>query len=101
WWEGKGIAYRASGGDWCSRGPGVLDQGTPRLVILSTGGWEINDRWINFPSAPNCSTADAYNCPAPDYQWGDPSTYTAAAQRYGTQLAAAINLFRSRGAKVL
>jgi len=98
---GNRIAYPPSCADWSSTWPGVLDQRTPRLVILSTGGWEINDRWINFPSAPNCSTADAYNCPAPAYQWGDPSTYTAAAQRYGTQLAAAINLFRSRGAKVL
>jgi hypothetical protein len=32
---------------------------------LSTGGWEITDRWINFPAG--CSTFNAFNCSAPDY----------------------------------
>jgi hypothetical protein len=95
------IAYPPSCADWADTWPGVLAHRTPRLVILSTGGWEITDRWINFPSAPNCSTAGAYNCPAPDYQWGDPNDYVSAAQRYGTQLVGAIGLFRSWGAKVL
>jgi hypothetical protein len=94
-------AYPPGCHDWASTWPGILAERTPRLVILGTGGWEITDRWINFPSAPGCSTSDAFNCPAPDYQWGDPNNHGPAAQRYGTQLAAAIGLFRSWGAKVL
>jgi hypothetical protein len=86
--------------DWASAWPGVLDERTPSLVVLNTGGWEIVDRWINFPSGPGCSTANAFNCPAPDYQWGG-ANFTTAANRYTSQLVGAVNLFRSRGAKVL
>ena len=89
--------------DWASQWPGVLDERTPRLVVLNTGGWEIVDRWVTFPSGPGCSTTDAYNCPAPDYQWGDPNpaNLVTAQNRYTSQLLAAINLFVSKGAKVL
>jgi hypothetical protein len=86
--------------DWASKWPGVLDERTPSLVILNTGGWEIVDRWLNFPSGPGCSTANAFNCPAPDYQWGG-ANFTTAANHYTSQLVGAVNLFRSRGAKVL
>jgi hypothetical protein len=86
--------------DWASKWPGVLDERTPSLVILNTGGWEIVDRWLNFPSGPGCSTGNAFNCPAPDYQWGG-ANFTTAANHYTSQLVGAVNLFRSRGAKVL
>lgn len=86
--------------DWANRWPAVLDERTPNLVILNTGGWEIVDRWVNFPSGPGCSTGNAFNCPAPDYQWGG-ADFTTAANRYTSQLVGAVNLFRSRGAKVL
>jgi hypothetical protein len=86
--------------DWASKWPGVLDERTPSLVILNTGGWEIVDRWLNFPSGPGCSTTNAFNCPAPDYQWGG-ANFTTAANHYTSQLVGAVNLFRSRGAKVL
>jgi hypothetical protein len=93
-------AINPSCNDWASTWPGVLDDRTPNLVILNTGGWEIVDRWLNFPSGPGCTTGNAFNCPAPDYQWGG-ADITTAANRYTSQLVAAINLFRSRGAKVL
>jgi hypothetical protein len=86
--------------DWASTWPGVLDERTPSLVILNTGGWEIVDRWLNFPSGPGCSAGNAFNCPAPDYQWGG-ANFTTAANHYTSQLVGAVNLFRSRGAKVL
>lgn len=86
--------------DWASQWPGILDERSPRLVILSTGGWEIVDRWTAFPSGPGCSTFNAFGCPAPDYQWGGPN-FGAAKDRYVSQLVGAINLFKSRGAKVL
>lgn len=89
--------------NWASSWPGILDERTPKLVILSTGGWEIVDRWVTFPSASDCSAVNAYNCPAPDYQWGDanPSNVAVAKNRYTSQLVGAVNLFLSRGAKVL
>jgi hypothetical protein len=88
--------------NWRDAWPGILDERTPKLVVLSTGGWEINDRWINFPSG--CSTFDASNCPAPDYQWGRPDNdpvQQATKARYQGELRDAIALFRSKGAKVL
>jgi hypothetical protein len=94
-------AIPASCTDWASQWPGILDDRTPRLVVLNTGGWEIVDRWQAFPTASGCSTTDAYNCPAPDLQWGDPNNFGPAAAQYRSQLLAAISLFRSRGAKVL
>lgn len=94
------IAINPSCYDWASKWPGVLDERTPNLVILNTGGWEIVDRWLNFPSGPGCSTGNAFNCPAPDYQWGA-ANFTTAANHYTSQLVGAINLFRSRNAKVL
>jgi hypothetical protein len=87
--------------DWASQWPGILDERTPKLVVLNTGGWEIVDRWLPFPSASGCSTSDAYNCPAPNLQWGNPADFNVAASRYTGQLTAAIDLFRSKGAKVL
>ena len=89
--------------NWRSAWPGILDERTPELAIINTGAWEINDRWINFP--PGCSTFNAFNCPAPDYQWGstnpsDPALVTAQ-QRYKGELDDAIDLIRSKGAKVL
>jgi hypothetical protein len=86
--------------DWASRWPAVLAERTPNLVILNTGGWEIVDRWLNFPSGPGCSAANAFNCPAPDYQWGG-ANFSTAANRYTSQLVGAVNLFLSHGAEVL
>jgi hypothetical protein len=87
--------------NWRSSWPGILDERTPRLVVLSTGGWEISDRWINFPAG--CNTANASTCAAPDYQWGssNPNVQQATVARYEGELRDAIALFRSRGAKVL
>jgi hypothetical protein len=87
--------------NWRSSWPGILDLRTPELVVISTGGWEITDRWINFP--PGCPSGNAFNCPAPDYQWGAASgaALDAARNRYQGELRDAIALIRSRGAKVL
>jgi hypothetical protein len=86
--------------NWRSAWPGILDERTPELVVLNTGGWEISDRWINFP--PGCPSGNAYNCPAPDYQWGaSGAVLDASKARYRGELLDAIGLFRSRGAKVL
>ena len=96
----NGLALSPSCTDWASSWPAMLDERTPKLVILSTGGWEIIDRWLTLP--PGCSAFNAATCPAPDLQWGGDAGKLAAAQaRYSSQLLAAINLFRSKGAKVL
>lgn len=93
--------------DWASKWPGILDETQPKVVILNTGGWEIVDRWTNFPAGPNCAQTQqplAYNCPAPDLQWGDevtPGLLAKAEDAYKAQLNAAIDLFRSKGARVL
>jgi lysophospholipase L1-like esterase len=104
----NGGASPALCSDWASKWPGILDETQPKLVILNTGGWEIVDRWTNFPAGPNCSQglqpSVAYNCPPPDQQWGDtapPAALDAAKNAYTSQLNAAIDLFRTKGAKVL
>jgi hypothetical protein len=90
--------------NWRSSWPGILTERTPRLVVLSTSGWEISDRWINFP--PGCNPFNAHNCAEPDYQWGsidanDAALLQATKARYQGELSDAIALFRSRGAEVL
>jgi len=87
--------------NWRSAWPGILDERTPEVVVLSTGGWEITDRWINFP--PGCNTSNAFNCAAPDYQWGGApgALLDATRARYEGELRDAIALFRAKGAKVL
>ncbi len=100
------LALPALCNDWASKWPGILDETAPKVVILNTGGWEIVDRWSTFPAGPNCSQTSppdaAYNCPEPDLQWGgDQTKSTAAENAYKAQLNAAIDLFRSKGAKVL
>lgn len=89
--------------NWRSAWPGILDERTPELVVLSTGGWEITDRWINFPAG--CNAFNAYNCAAPDYQWGSANpndgVLQTAKNRYQGELRDAIALFRSKGAEVL
>ena len=93
------VAIPPSCSDWPSKWAGILDETTPKLVILNTGGWEIVDRWLNFPNG--CNPGNAYDCSAPDLQWGDPNNFGPAAAQYRSQLLSAISLFRSRGAKVL
>jgi len=89
--------------NWPSEWPQILSTHTPRLVVLSTGGWEIVDRWDPFPAGPNCRTGysggEAYTCPAPNIRWG--TGETTGPPRYADRLTQAINLFRSYGAKVL
>jgi hypothetical protein len=85
--------------DWRTSWANLADQFQPKVVVINTSGWEIVDRWANFPNF--CNAADASNCPvAPDRQWGG-TNYTAARDGYAQNLTEAINLFRSRGADVL
>ncbi|HYV59397.1 MAG TPA: hypothetical protein VFA62_04930 [Acidimicrobiia bacterium] len=56
----------------------------PKVVIINTAGWEIQDRWENLVAAP-------------DYQWGGPTNgqeYQNAAAYYSNELNNAINMFR-------
>src|SRR5262249_32567328 len=87
--------------DWQSLWAQEADQTQPRVVVLSTSGWEIVDRWSSYPGG--CSVLDARDCSVPpDLQWGGTeSESTNARTNYATRLAQAIALFRSRGAQVL
>src|SRR5262245_25532493 len=68
----------------------AANQFTPKVAIIVTAGWEIVDRYFNSGSAP------------PDAQWAGPNgTDQTAAAVYSNQLLNAINMFRSKGAKVL
>jgi hypothetical protein len=73
----------------------AADQFTPKVVVINTAGWEVVDRWINCCNAP------------PDAQWGGPTNgppndaYHTAAGYYSNELYQAIQMFRSKGAKVL
>ena len=65
----------------------------PKVVVINTAGWEVVDRWIEQLT------------PQPDAQWGGSTAantpYERAAVYYSSRLFNAINMFRSRGAKVL
>jgi hypothetical protein len=80
----------------------AADYYTPKVVVIDTSGWEVVDRWVN-----------GQNGAPPDAQWGASScsptntpspqcdAYSAAAVQYSSALYDAINVFRSRGAKVV
>jgi hypothetical protein len=74
--------------DWTTAWAELADTHVPEVVVIVTSGWEIMDRWSGSPSG------------VPDRQWGG-QNFTAAANAYAANLTGAINLFRSRGAKVL
>jgi hypothetical protein len=84
--------------DWPSSWAQLADENVPKVVVIVTSGWEIMDRWSSFPSG--CDEADASWCSPPDRQWGGGNS-SAAASAYTASLNGAINLFQSRGAKVL
>jgi hypothetical protein len=67
----------------------------PKVVVINTAGWEIVDRWIERSRSQ----------PPPDAQWGGSTgagtPYERAAVYYSSRLFDAINMFRSKGAKVL
>jgi hypothetical protein len=76
----------------------AADYYTPKVVVIDTSGWEVVDRWVSDFSG------------APDARWGDPGcspnnvcsqAYQTAAVQYSSALYDAINVFRSRGAKVV
>ncbi|HKA93976.1 MAG TPA: hypothetical protein VKE97_09240 [Acidimicrobiia bacterium] len=79
-------------GDWPTSWAAHADKFTPKVVIIATSGWEIMDRWSGGPNG------------VPDRQWGGTpgsGPQASAQSAYQSSLAGAINLFRSRGAKVI
>jgi hypothetical protein len=86
--------------DYSSSWAQLADENTPKLVIIVTSGWEIMDRWSDFPAG--CDPNDAFFCPTPDRQWGAGSPANDQARlAYAQNLSNAVNIFRNRGAKVL
>jgi hypothetical protein len=76
----------------------AADYYVPKVVVINTAGWEIVDRWVSDFSG------------APDSQWGAPGCsptnscspqYQKAAVEYSSKLYDAINMFLSKGAKVV
>jgi hypothetical protein len=67
----------------------------PKVVVINTAGWEVVDRWIE--QSRGSST--------PDAQWGGSTgsgtPYQQAAVYYSYYLKNAVDMFRSKGAKVL
>lgn len=66
------------------------------LVVLSTSGWEIVDRWVGA----NPGGTPGNWSPTPNYHFGT-ADFEKAANRYASKLRKAINILKSRGAKVL
>jgi hypothetical protein len=86
--------------NWPAPFSAFADQYTPELVIIVTSGFELVDRWSSFPGG--CDFGNAFGCSTPDRQWGGGGApFNAAKQAYSQNLTAAINLFRSRGSKVM
>jgi hypothetical protein len=73
----------------------AADYFVPKVVVVNTAGWEVVDRWIE--QSRGSST--------PDAQWGGSTgagtPYERAAVYYSSTLYNVINMFRSKGAKVL
>jgi hypothetical protein len=70
----------------------AADHYTPKVVVIVTAGWEVVDRYV----------LGSGGGPVPELQWAGPgSTADNAAAWYSNYLLNAINMFRSRGAKVL
>jgi hypothetical protein len=76
----------------------AADYYVPKVVVINTAGWEIVDRWVSDFSG------------APDSQWGAPGCsptnscspqYQKATVEYSSKLYDAINMFLSKGAKVI
>ena len=90
-----GILDTYSCSDWPSSLAALADEYQPKVVVISTSGWEIVDRWGSYPGG--CDPLYGGDCPVPpDLQWGG-SDYTAARDNYAAHLAAAINLFKAHG----
>jgi hypothetical protein len=92
--------------NWQSVWQAWADFYVPKVVVINTGGWEIVDRWTpDVGGLPGgCDPANAFNCPPPDFQWGgsvNGSQYNQAKGWYTYNLYLAINMFKSRGAKVV
>jgi hypothetical protein len=92
--------------DWQTGWTNLAAYYTPTVVVINTGAWETVDRWTpDVGGLPGgCPPDNAFNCPAPDFQWGGPtngSGYSQAKDWYTSSLYNAITMFRSRGAKVL
>lgn len=91
-----GLIGTYSCSDWPSSWAQLANEHQPKVVVITTSGWEIVDRWSNYPG--QCNPVFGGDCPIPpDLQWG--AADTAARDNYAANLTGAINLFKALGAQ--